>query len=213
MRYLLLLFSFISFSQTQIDLDPMTSPIHLGEPVGFEAICDGVNELYVTNKVHFNGSNNPLTLNGVTLTINDGIEFGGSFKGYCGSKLIISGEIKNSDPIDPGGNPFDLPDGSPANTINVPNPYFVDTITVTLPDDVSIGWYGLYELIETERQNLLSIPVYHQNTNRLAYDGLIDVYDMTGRKILSKVSPDLSNLSNGVYTLVTEENHKIKIIR
>jgi len=185
MKYLFLVLPFLMFGQTDIDLSNMTSNVLLGNPIGIVVQCDGTdNKVFnAVGDVKING--HIIGMNNATLNIDGTMFFGGSIRSNCSSTLCINGVIKNTDPADPGGNPFGNTNSNP--TIKE----FEVNGCIDLPNGVQVGWYEMIELLEQNQLLTLSNDIYDIKENYtykdsvLTIDGVnfIKVYNMLGQEL------------------------------
>jgi hypothetical protein len=211
MKTLILFLLSAVFVMAQPNLNAMSSDVVLGGPVDVVENCTGVLDQFTTDIVHFEGYQ--LILNEAQLTITDEVEFGGSFLGYCDSRLVFDGEvtIKNTDPVDPGGDIFttSLPD--------VPNLYTVENITITLPnvipgEDSNIGWYELYDLIEQEKERL-SVPEYDYSNQTYSHDRTLYLYNQLGQLLAEGPTISTERLPSGMYVIKDNYKYTKKILK
>lgn len=187
----LLLFSLFSFAQTEVDLSAMVSDVLLGDEIDIVVECTNnpINE-FVSKDIDFNGSK--VILNNAILTVNGDVQFGGAFLGYCQSTICINGTIFNTDPPDPGGNPFD------SREIN--RDY---NVCIELPEGEVIGYKALLGLLQ---QRPLSVVKYTLNNNILTVENIdkVVVYNLLGQKLIEgKNMVDLSNLKDNFLIVKT----------
>jgi len=204
MKYIFLIIPFFVFAQNQIDLSEMTGNVLFGDEIGFEPICSDELEVFNVGDIDFNGYQ--IILNGVQLIVDGDVEFGGSFRGYCDSVLCINGTVFNSDPPDPGGDPFSDPG------IEYPSSFEANKC-VNLPNDVS-GWYGISDLFRIPNETL-SVPSYDRVTNvwKLTEADQIFVFDLSGRELIQgSKKVDLSAFKSQILIIKTNVGN-FKVLR
>ena len=217
---ILLLITAFGNAQTEVDFSAMEIDTLLGEEIGIDIVCDGsINDEYITNiAIDFNG--HVIAINNGTLTINGDVEFGGAFIGFCESTICINGTIFNSDPPDPGGDPFDDENGNTSNIEDYPDPIYVNEC-IDLPDGEFINYTQLHKLILANRAlsinsyNLLDFVKYDNNTKILSISNVsyIKVYNLLGQKLIEgKNKVNLSYIHNEILIIKTDKGTFKKII-
>lgn len=205
---LLILINFNSFSQQEVDLTALNTDIGLGDGFsGIEIDCNAQTEYnFFTNEdAVLNG--HVVYVYGSDLTINGDVYFGGAFLGYCESTLTINGTVIFGDPQDPGGNPFDLPDGTPMETEDIPNIFNISG-TFDMPEGIYINYATLYAMAENQNKLIVETYTYDKVINILEIENAdIKVYNLLGQLLLEGNSIlDLSTLDDAILIIKTEQS-------